>query len=135
MPFMPLFRFEIPDSRCSRSFARRRASHGPPDGFQDPFEFLEHGIVRKPQHVLSLMPQPRVASDIFRGVGKVLAAVELNDQALLVRRKIRDVLAQGNLAAKLAFGEPPAAQVIPEAAFGVGGAAAELAGEVALVDR
>ena len=69
----------------------------------------------------------RVTSDTIIGV--MLPAISFNREIVLGAVEVQDLRAELVLAAELGAGELAIAQMVPEAALGVGGVAAELAVE------
>jgi hypothetical protein len=79
-------------------------SQGARNCFQDAIHILEHFIVPKSQHAISMLSQPTVTFHVTF-VERVLSAIEFNNQSLLAADKVDDIPADRLLSDELAASE------------------------------
>jgi hypothetical protein len=91
-------------------------------------QIADHLIVPESEYSIAAQVQERSAGFIFARFIRVLASVELDDQAVLSRTEIGDVRADWMLATEFDVSHPAASQMSPEDSFGVGLFAAQSSG-------
>jgi hypothetical protein len=70
------------------------------DCFQNAVDVSSHVVIPKSQHTIAVIVEPLVADDIAF-ISRVLAAINLNDKAMLPTDKISDIRADRFLAYEL----------------------------------
>jgi hypothetical protein len=90
--------------------------HRIPHRFRNGLPFLEDFVVPIPKDSEALRSQPVIASFVVSALGfrVVMAAVQLNDQALFQANEIDDVVARRELPAELEVLESAAAKLSPQ---------------------
>lgn len=99
----------------------------PADDVQDPFAFPEHVIGRKPQHPVSLGPEPVVPADVRWFTTIVTGTVDLHDETGAQAREVGHIGPDRRLAAESVAVQVSAAQVEPEPGFDAGHVSPEAA--------
>ena len=100
----------------------------PQDRLQYIVEPQQHLVVPEPQDAESMPPEASVAPGVRAGK-QVLAAVQFDHESRVQAGEVGDIGPDRMLASKAAAVEFPAAQVEPEAGFGLGHASAQVARE------
>ena len=90
-----------------------------PDQVEDGIRAGEHVVVPNAKHAKSLRRKP-VVPRLVVGAVRMLAAVGLDDQLVVRTQYVDDVVADGNLAAKLVSGEAPVSDQKPKLALSFG---------------
>jgi len=88
--------------------------------FQHPIELLHHFVIPNAQNPITSLPQPGIALMVVFGLLRVLSAIHLDDEVVLVAYEIDDVAPDRLLAFELQAHESVRAQVVPKPLFGFG---------------